>query len=207
MHSDGVHEHEPTTRRAAGRVAAASALLLLCSVVLACAGWATEGRPSDPGLRSPLDLAARAAALSRALQLARPPPPPFLGRQDTARTRLSKLQDAGADAEAEEAAAPEPAFCTLRGTVVESHPRKFLCEAAAGHNYTCDVCDGASKCFSPAIALENLAAAPDKQWIPAGAVDQRQSVTIRLPGSGEAVRAILWANEGDEEHDPEWYAI
>jgi hypothetical protein len=32
-------------------------------------------------------------------------------------------------------------------------------------------------------------------------------VTVKLPGSGAILRAILWANAGDVKHDPLWIKI
>lgn len=32
-------------------------------------------------------------------------------------------------------------------------------------------------------------------------------MTVKLPGSGAILRAILWANAGDVKHDPQWIKI
>ena len=176
------------------RVSMAGALLLCSALVLAFAGLSTErGRPS-PQDGPPFGQAARAVALSRAFKSARPSP---------AGGHTSKLQVVAEQLQPSDDGPPEDELCTMRSTVVEVHPRKFLC-AAAGENYTCDTCEGAPTCFSPGTALHNLGVETAKGWVPVGLQDERQSVTLKLQGGDEAVRAILWANVGDTEHDPEW---
>jgi hypothetical protein len=100
----------------------------------------------------------------------------------------------------------------------------------------CKMCGGsADSCLSPAAALRNLSPANASDgafvgWTPVfqglesgGGWDahgegggeasvteeefDRQSVTLRLAGGGEKIRALLWANQGDGAHDPEWIKV
>jgi hypothetical protein len=100
----------------------------------------------------------------------------------------------------------------------------------------CKMCGGsADSCLSPAAALRNLSPANASDgafvgWTPVfqglesgGGWDahgegggqasvteeefDRQSVTLRLAGGAEKIRALLWANQGDGVHDPEWIKV
>jgi len=106
-----------------------------------------------------------------------------------------------------------PNFCTIVGSVVSVSPRKFFCALPAHRTETCSTCNGSANCLSPEAALHNLGEAKSSRafvgWNPQGGGqnDQGQAVTVKLPGSGEAVRALLWANSGVPEHDPEYIKI
>jgi hypothetical protein len=120
------------------------------------------------------------------------------------RTQLLVAQDIpGSDNSSVVPDLDPPNLCTIKGKVVAVSPAKWFCAQPAHRVESCATCS--AECLSPEAALENLAAAnasePFVGWNAqgGGADSEAQSVTVHLPGSGDLVRAILWANAGDVE--------
>ena len=200
-------------RNAWARLASsATTVLLACAAVAALSvhssredaltikGDSLQGR----GTKSWRESAAKVAAISRALSLSPP-----------SATRIQRLVAQDIPSSGNSSVEPmqdPPNLCTIRGSVVSVSPRKWFCANPAHRTDTCATCHSGS-CLSPEAALLNMAEANASEafvgWNPQGGGpgNQDQSVTIKLPGSGEAVRAILWANSGLPEHDPAWIKV
>ena len=194
------------------RVLAATALMLACTMAVAMLGQLTESVFGGRDRHAPFDLAARKFALSALLRESRSQDAPA-GTGAGSRQQLVEQDIPGSGNGSVVPIEDPPDYCTIKGTVWSMLPRKFFCAVPAHRTDTCETCDGPEHCLSPEAALLNLEAAnaslPFKGWNPQGGgeYNDRQSVTIRLPGSGEVIRSILWANAGDVEHDPEWIKV
>jgi len=184
------------------RTLGAGALCLAAALCLARVAQSTLHNGASSAGRTPLDLAVAAVAAVAAAQ-----------------ANGSGVHNASSAEDALE-------VCVLKGAVWSVWPRKFLCTAPPQSFATadCAMCGGEDDCHSPVAALHNLKSAnasePFVGWHPqpgeqgGGAARatreelDRQSVTLELPGpAGQIVRALLWANAGDVEHDPEWVKV
>ena len=207
MGYDAVAPAAPAARRPAawhaGRFARACCCLLAAAATAAVllargsqrAGAAGAG---DGGSRLPGRIAALAAALSAT---AAPHPQQLVAQPIPGSGNWSVVPDSD-----------PPDLCTVKpDRIVSTSPAKWWCAEPAHRVTTCSTCAGS--CLSPASALHNLAVAnasePFVGWNPQGGGlnSTSQALNVKLPGSGQIIRAILWANAGDVEHDPAWIKV